>query len=75
MTTVSADTFEDNNGQQSFYRAELELNEGQIERLPEGAVLIPGMPVEAFIRTDDRTPLTYLVKPLADYFAKAFREG
>ena len=75
VTTVSADTFEDNNGQQSFYRAELELNEGQIERLPEGAVLIPGMPVEAFIRTDDRTPLTYLVKPLADYFAKAFREG
>ncbi|PJE36296.1 HlyD family type I secretion periplasmic adaptor subunit [Pseudooceanicola lipolyticus] len=75
VTTVSADTFEDNNGQQSFYRAELELNEGQIERLPEGAVLIPGMPVEAFIRTDDRTPLTYLVKPLADYFVKAFREG
>ncbi len=32
------------------------------------------MPVEAFIRTQDRSPLAYLVKPLADYFNKAFRE-
>ena len=32
------------------------------------------MPVEAFIRTSDRSPLSYLVKPLTDYFAKAFRE-
>ena len=75
VTKVSADAFEDNNGQHSFYRAELALDEGQIERLPEGAVLIPGMPVEAFIRTDDRTPLAYLVKPLVDYFIKAFRES
>ena len=35
----------------------------------------PGMPVEAFIRTADRTPLAYLVKPFTDYFAKAFRES
>jgi len=33
------------------------------------------MPVEAFIRTEDRSPLAYLVKPLTDYFAKAFRES
>ncbi len=44
-------------------------------KLPEGLTLIPGMPVEAFIRTDDRTPLAYLVKPLTDYFNKAFRES
>ena len=37
-------------------------------------MLIPGMPVEAFIRTANRTPLEYLLKPLTDYFAKAFRE-
>ncbi|MFT5001487.1 MAG: HlyD family secretion protein, partial [Planctomycetota bacterium] len=35
----------------------------------------PGMPVESFIRTQDRTPLNYLLKPLADYFNKSFREG
>jgi HlyD family secretion protein len=33
------------------------------------------MPVESFIRTDDRSPIAYLVKPLADYFTKAFRES
>ena len=32
------------------------------------------MPVETFIQTTERSPFAYLVKPLADYFAKAFRE-
>ncbi|MFD3188702.1 HlyD family type I secretion periplasmic adaptor subunit [Sedimentitalea sp. HM32M-2] len=75
VVQVSADAFDDNNSQGSFYRAEIVLNEGEQDKLPEGTVLIPGMPVETFIRTDDRTPLAYLVKPLADYFTKAFRES
>ena len=36
--------------------------------------LLPGMPVEAFIKTGDRTPFAYLVKPFMDYFNRAFRE-
>ena len=36
--------------------------------------LLPGMPVEAFIQTANRTPLAYLMKPFTDYFDKAFRE-
>lgn len=71
---ISADAFVDEASQVSYYRAEIELNEGEVEKLPEGAVLIPGMPVEAFIRTADQSPIYYLVKPLADYFTKAFRE-
>ena len=51
------------------------MNDGQIDRLPAYITLIPGMPVEAFIRTSDRSPLSYLVELLTDYFAKAFREG
>jgi HlyD family secretion protein len=35
---------------------------------------IPGMPVDVFIRTRDRTLLSYLVKPLMDQAARAFRE-
>jgi len=46
-----------------------------MDKLPEGTVLVPGMPVENFIRTADRSPIAYLVKPLTDYFAKAFRES
>ncbi len=70
---VSADTFTDEQSGFTFYRAEVELNDGQIDRL-NGQELLPGMPVEALIKTDERTPLSYLVKPMADYFNRAFRE-
>lgn len=73
VTKISADAFEDQASRARYYRAEIVLNEGEIDRLPPEAVLIPGMPVEAFIRTGDRTPLEYLVKPFTDYFVKAFR--
>ncbi|WP_418593247.1 HlyD family type I secretion periplasmic adaptor subunit [Ponticoccus sp. (in: a-proteobacteria)] len=74
VVQISADAFEDQSTRVRYYRAEIVLSEGQIDRLPEGTALIPGMPVEAFIRTADRTPLAYLVKPFTDYFARAFRE-
>lgn len=72
---ISADAFQDQNSQISFYRAQIILNEGEADRLPGDMIMLPGMPVEAFITTDERTPLGYLLKPLMDYFAKAFREG
>jgi len=75
VVQISADAFEDEGRAVSFYRAEIRLTEGEIEKLPADMRLIPGMPVEAFIRTSDRTPLAYFVKPLSDYFARAFREG
>jgi len=71
---ISADAFTDENTRQSYYRAEIVLSEGEQARLPADTTLLPGMPVEAFIRTEDRSPLAYLVKPLTDYFTKAFRE-
>lgn len=37
-------------------------------------VLLPGMPVEVFIRTDPRSLASYLVKPMADQMRRAFRE-
>ncbi|MEL0437953.1 HlyD family type I secretion periplasmic adaptor subunit [Phycobacter sp. K97] len=74
VSQVSADAFEQEGTGLSYYRAEVELNEGEIDRLPEGAVLIPGMPVESYIRTNDRSPMAYLLKPFTDYFVKAFRE-
>ena len=36
--------------------------------------LTPGMPVEVHIRTGQRSPLSYLAKPLADYFSRSLRE-
>lgn len=75
VVQISADAFTDERSQRTYYRAEIRLPEGEINKLPEGLVMIPGMPVETFIRTKDRSPLAYLIKPISDYFAKAFRES
>lgn len=75
VLVVSADAFQDEATGVSYYRAEIVLSEGEQAKLPENVRLVPGMPVEAFLRTADRTPIAYLVKPLTDYFTKAFREG
>ena len=74
VAIVSADAFEDEATRQTYYRAEIELAPGEIDRLDQNVSLIPGMPVEAYIRTEDRSPLEYLTKPLLDYFNRAFRE-
>ncbi|SFB06552.1 HlyD family secretion protein [Poseidonocella pacifica] len=75
VTQISADAFTDERSTLTYYRAEIRLSEGEQAKLPDGITLIPGMPVETFLRTQDRSPLAYLVKPLTDYLAKAFRDG
>ena len=75
VVKVSADAFTDQGSQVSYYRAAIQLNDGEMDRLPDNLHLIPGMPVEAFISTDARSPMAYLLKPLSDYFTKAFRES
>jgi HlyD family secretion protein len=72
---VSADAFADETTGQRYYDAEIVLNPGEAARLPDGTTLIPGMPVETFIRTMERTPMTYLTQPLMDYVARTFRDG
>lgn len=71
---ISADALTDEITGGSYFRAEITLSPGEMERLPENTILLPGMPVDAFIKTGDRTPMAYLVKPVADYFAKSWRE-
>lgn len=75
VINISPDAFQNENTGVSFYRAEIILVDGEVEKLPEGVTLIPGMPVEAYLQTNDRTPLAYLIKPLTDFFTKAFRES
>jgi HlyD family secretion protein len=75
VVNISADVFTDEATRGTYYRAEVALDDGQIDLLPEGLTLIPGMPVETFISTDERTPFQYLLKPMSDYFARIFRES
>lgn len=74
VSTLSADAFTDEGSGVSYYRTEIHLDEGELAKLPKGASLLPGMPATGFIRTEDQTPLAYLIEPLRDYFVKAFRE-
>ena len=73
VTIVSADSLTDPITNVPFYRAEISMAPEEADRL--GQTLLPGMPVEAFIQTEARTPLAYLIKPFADYFTHAFRES
>ncbi|WP_299733997.1 HlyD family type I secretion periplasmic adaptor subunit [uncultured Tateyamaria sp.] len=73
VTKLSADVFTDQATGISYYQVELIPAEGEMHKLGD-QTLLPGMPVEAFIKTADRSPLNYLVKPLTDYFVRAFRE-
>lgn len=74
VVKISPDVFQNEQTGQSYYAVELRPQDGEIEKL-DGLHLLPGMPVESFIKTDDRTPLEYLIKPIADYFNRAFREN
>ncbi|RLJ41297.1 HlyD family secretion protein [Litoreibacter meonggei] len=73
VSSISGDAFRDEATGRSFYRVEMTLKEGEIDRLGD-VDLVPGMPVDGFIRTADRSPMTYLLKPFTDYFNRAFRE-
>ncbi|TQV78644.1 HlyD family type I secretion periplasmic adaptor subunit [Denitrobaculum tricleocarpae] len=74
ILTLSADLMEDPTTGLSFYQARITLSDDEVSRLGEKR-LVSGMPVEAFVQTESRTILSYLLKPLTDQIAYAFREG
>jgi HlyD family secretion protein len=74
VSRLSADAFTDEVTGISFYQAELLPRPEELAKL-EGQTLLPGMPVEAFIKTAERSPLSYLINPLMGYFYRAFRES
>jgi HlyD family secretion protein len=70
---ISADVTHDPRSGVSAYIARIRLPLDEVARL--GTVrLVPGMPVEAFLQLGERSVLSYLVKPLSDQIAKAWRE-
>lgn len=73
VTRVSADTTTDERTGQSYYTIRIGLPQHAGDELG-GVKLLPGMPVEAFVQTGERTVISYLMKPLQDQFMRAFRE-
>ncbi len=71
---ISADLFRDDaRGGREHYLAKVTLT-GDAMRKLQGTTLQPGMPAEVLIETGRRSVLSYLLKPLADQIARAFRE-
>ena len=71
---VSADLSRDQSQPtQAFYTVRVALTKSGLAKL-NGVVLVPGMPAEVHLTTGDRTMLSYLVKPMSDQLARAFRE-
>ena len=73
VSQVSADITTDQRTNQSYYTIRIAMPPEEVARL--GNVrLVPGMPVEAFVKTGERTVMSYLMKPLSDQVNRAFRE-
>jgi HlyD family secretion protein len=73
ISRISPDTTVDQRTGQSYYTIRVSIPPAEVAKLGE-VKLIPGMPVEAFVQTGDRTMLSYLAKPLSDQLMRAFRE-
>jgi HlyD family secretion protein len=73
VTRVSPDVTTEQRTGQSYYTIRVSMPPDEIARLGDNK-LIPGMPVEAFVQTGDRTMMSYLIKPLSDQLMRAFRE-
>ncbi len=73
VKTISPDLLEDPKSGLSFYMAELTIPEAELSKLGSKR-LVPGMPVEAFMQTDSRTVISYIMKPMVDQIAHAMRE-
>ncbi|MGH6707529.1 MAG: HlyD family type I secretion periplasmic adaptor subunit [Bradyrhizobium sp.] len=74
VTRVSADVTTDQRSGQSYYTIRVSMPPEEVKRLGAENKLIPGMPVEAFVQTGDRTMFSYLMKPLSDQLMRSFRE-
>jgi HlyD family secretion protein len=73
VTFVSADISTDQKTGIGYYTMRIGISAEELSRLGD-VKLVPGMPLEAFVKTDDRTVMSYLLKPLHDQIMKAFRE-
>jgi len=73
VSRISADITTDDHTGESYYKVRVSLADNEISRLGD-VELVPGMPVEVFVKTGDRRVLSYLVKPLSDQITRAFRE-
>lgn len=75
VTLVSAEAVQDQQTRMTYYTVRVALDDGEIDRLPDGLTLLPGMPAEVYISTGGQTVVGYLMKPLSEQFRRVWRES
>lgn len=73
VSRIGADISREDKTGPTYFVVRITIGQDQIAKF-NGTKLMPGMPVEVFIRTGERTLLSYLMKPMADQMHRAFRE-
>ncbi|PHR59986.1 MAG: hemolysin secretion protein D [Robiginitomaculum sp.] len=73
VITASADSLVDQITGIPYFSVLIEIPEDEMKKLGT-LILIPGMPADSFIQTQERTVLNYLFKPFKDQLNRTFRE-
>jgi HlyD family secretion protein len=73
VTRISADVSRDQQTGATYYTIRVGLPADELKRLGH-LKLIAGMQAEVFVQVNERTPFEYLIKPLEEQVARAFRE-
>jgi HlyD family secretion protein len=73
VSVVAASTSKDDKAGPGYYSVRITMDPKLLQALGD-VKLVPGMPVDVFLRTSDRTIVSYLMKPLSDQMYRAFRE-
>ncbi len=73
VSSISPDSITDPATRQSYYRVTLAIPPTELQKLGDHDIL-PGMPIEAYLQTGERTVLSYLTRPLSDQLRRAFRD-
>lgn len=72
LASISPDLKQDPQLGTLYYQARIAVPQSEMDRLGDVKV-VPGMPIEVFINTGDRTLVSYFLKPLTDQMNRAFR--
>lgn len=77
VLSVSGDALTKSDTGESYYLTKVSVEPEELERLKQysDVHLVPGMPVEVLIKTQERTMLDYLVDPIIKSMRRSFRES
>jgi HlyD family secretion protein len=73
VARIAADVTREQQTGQMYYLVRIAIPASEMTKLSDVKIM-SGMQAEGFIKTAERTPFQYLMKPLTDQFHKAFRE-